>query len=208
MYRKSGLCLSRGLILAVLALFLLTFGCYRPTPNVPTEGTIQTNPAPFQTSRTSTAGSSPQTLSTNTAPDRSPPFQNSEVLPAGTLLYVSLRVPLVAGSGSKESFEAALDEPVIVEGNSVIARDAMVSGKIESAHTSNVRPDRDYVQLTLISVQAAGFTVPIQTASLFARRLRSAEADSGTIRLEKGRRLTFRLKEPVFLRLNGQQSVQ
>jgi len=119
---------------------------------------------------------------------------------------VRLKVPLLAGSGYRESFEAVLDEPVVVEGNTLIPRDAIISGRIESTHTSRVTPDRGYVRLTLDSVQVDGLDVPIQTASLFARSLPTADADSDTIRLEKGRRMTFRLKEPVFLQLSSSKN--
>jgi hypothetical protein len=86
----------------------------------------------------------------------------------------------------------------VVEGNTLIPRDAVVSGRVESARTSKIRPDRGYVRLSLDSVQVDGLAVPVETASLFARHLPASDADSATIRLEKGRRLTFRLKEPIF----------
>jgi hypothetical protein len=112
----------------------------------------------------------------------------------------------VAGSGFKKSFEALLDGPLIVDGSILIRRDAIVSGEIESAHVSKTSPDRGYVRLTLNSVQVDGASVPIQTASLFARQLSTATRDSLTIRLEKGRRLTFRLKEQIFLPPNISKS--
>jgi hypothetical protein len=137
-----------------------------------------------------------------------PPFENSPLLPAGALVTVRLKVPLVAGSGSRESFAAVLDEPVVVEGNTLIPRDAIVSGRIETAHTSRVTPDRAYVRLTLDSVRVDGSDVPIQTASLFARPLPTTNTGSDTIRLEKGRRMTFRLKGPVFLHLTSSRTSQ
>jgi hypothetical protein len=196
MTQMSGL--SRALIPTILFIFLLSFGCSRPTPNLPSEGASQTSPTPFQTPGKS-ADTDPQGFSPSDGPGTGPPFQDSPVLPAGALLTVRLKGPLIVDSGSKESFEAALDEPVVVEGNTLIPRDAIVSGRVESARASNVRPDLDYVRLALDSVQVDGSEVPIETASLFARQLPSTEADSATIRLEKGRRLTFRLKGSIFL---------
>jgi hypothetical protein len=114
----------------------------------------------------------------------------------------------VAGSGFKESFEALLDEPLIVDGNILIRRDAIVAGEIESAHVSRTGPDRGYVRLTLNSVEVDGTSVPIHTASLFARQLSTSPRDSVTIRLEKGRRLTFRMKEQIFLPPNISKSGQ
>ena len=137
-----------------------------------------------------------------------PPFQNAEIIPAGSLLTVKLKVPLVAGSGSKDAFQAVLDEPVVVAGNTLIPRDALVSGEIESAHVLKSKSARGYVCLTLNSVKLDGLPVPIQTASLFARQPSGADANSGTIRLETGRRLTFRLKEQVFLHSNSSKGSQ
>jgi hypothetical protein len=136
------------------------------------------------------------------------PFQKSDLIPAGALLTVRLQVPLVAGSGFKESFEALLDEPLIVDGNILIRRDAIVRGEIESTHVSKTRPERGYVRLTLNSIEVDGASVPIQTASLFARQLSAAARDSVRIRLEKGRRLTFRLKEQTLLPPNISKSGQ
>jgi hypothetical protein len=195
MTQMSGL--SRASIPTILLTFLLSFGCSRPTPNVPSEGATQTSPTPFQTQgKSADAG---RGFLPGDGPETGPPFQNSPVLPAGALLTVRLKGPLIADSASKDSFEAALDEPVVVEGNTLIPRDAVVSGRVESARASKVRPDLDYVRLALDSVQVDGSEVPIETASLFARQLPSSEADSATVRLEKGRRLTFRLKESIFL---------
>jgi hypothetical protein len=197
MTQMSGL--ARALVSMILLTLLFSFGCSRPTPNVPSEGVTQTSATPFQSQGTSARDASPQGSSRDDVAGTEPPFQNSAVLPAGALLTVRLRVPLVAENGSKASFEAILDEPVAVDGNTLIPRDAIVSGRVESARTSKARPDRDYVRLSLDFVQVDGSAVPIETASLFARQRHSSDADSTTIRLEKGRRLTFRLKEPIFL---------
>ena len=199
---------SRASVQAILVMLLFTSGCSRRTPNVPSEGANQTSPTPFQSQKASTADSDLHGFVPGDAPGTGPPFQNSPVLPAGALVTVRLNVPLVAGRGSRESFEAVLDEPVVVEGNTMIPRDAIVSGRIESTHTSRVTPDRGYVRLTLDSVQVDGLDVPIQTASLFARSLPTAHDDSDTIRLEKGRRMTFRLKDPVFLQLSSSKTSQ
>jgi len=57
-------------------------------------------------------------------------------------------------------------------------------------------------------VQVDGVSVRIQTASLFVRQPTSAVADSVPIGLEKGRRLTFRLKEQVFLHSNPSKCIR
>jgi hypothetical protein len=206
MSRMSGL--SRVLIAPIVLTLSLTFSCARRTPDLPSEGATQSSPTPFQSQKSSTADTGLRGFSPTDAFGTGPPFQNSPVLPVGALLTVRLNVPLIAGSISKESFVAVVDQPVVVEGNTLIPREAIVSGRIEAVSTPKVRPDRGYVRLALDSVQIDGVSVPIETASLFARQLPSSDADSDRIRLEKGRRMTFRLKEPIFLRPNTSKTGQ
>lgn len=201
----SAYCRSRGAVPAILLILLPAFGCSRRTPNVPTEGAAQGNPPAFQT-QPPPAAEIRQGFSLTDSHGKGSPFEKSDLIPAGALLTVRLQVPLVAGSGFNESFEALLDEPLVVDGNILISRNAIVRGEIESAHVSKTSPDRGYVRLILNSVQVDGASVPVQTASLFARQLSTAPADPVTIRLEKGRRLTFRLKEQIFLPPNTSKS--
>ena len=198
----------RGLAPAIVLLFLPILGCARRSPDLPAEGAVQTSATPFQGPGADAIETSEQGFSAGDAQGSEPPFQNDQTIPAGSLLSVRLKDPLVAGSGSKDPFEAVLDEPVVVAGNTLIPRDAIVSGEIESAHVLKGKSGRGYVCLTLNSVQLDGLSVPIQTASLFARQPSRDNANSDTIRLERGRRLTFRLKEQVFLRSNVSKSGQ
>lgn len=198
----------RGLTPAVALLLLVVLGCARRGPRLPAEGAVQSSATPFQDPNADASETGELGFSGGEAQGAEPPFQNAEIVPAGSLLTVRLRVPLVAGSGTKDPFEAVLDEPIVVAGSTLIPRDALVSGEIVSAHLLKSKSDRGYVCLTLNSVKLDGLPVPIQTASLFARQPLGAAANSGTIRLETGRRLTFRLKEQVFLRPNPSRSSQ
>jgi hypothetical protein len=168
---------------------------------VPTEGSTEAN-RPFQdqgnisskdphdTSASGTAGSTPVT---------SPPFHDSQNLPAGTLLTVRLKDPITADTSSgNDSFQATLEQAVVVDGNILIPRGSNVVGRVQSAGTSKVKPSRGYVRLALETVHVAGLDVPVQTASLFARSPQNG-SEGSPILLEKGHRLVFRLKEPVFV---------
>jgi len=197
-YRMTGLCRWRGCLPVILPILVLTFSCSRPGSDVPSEDSTQNNPIPFHSQGDSSDNDGVQHSSAGQAQTAEPPFQNAQVVPAGTLLIVSLKTPLVATSGSRQAFEGVLTEPVVIDGNTLIPQDTIISGLIESAHFSKATPHRDYVRLGLNSVQIDGLSIPIQTASLFARQRLSAEANSHAIRLEKGRRLIFRLNEPVF----------
>jgi hypothetical protein len=149
-------------------------------------------------------------------PEAGLPFQDAKNLPAGTLLTVRLRYPISAENpGAKGTFEAVVDEPVVIEGNRLVPRGASVAGRVESAQASNVRRNRGYIRLALESIHLAGGNVTVQTSSLFVKGNASASAvpqsedprPESVIRLEKGRRLTFRLTEPVYVAASQQDRV-
>jgi len=134
------------------------------------------------------------------------PFQD-ENLPAGTLVTVSLKGAISAGSPSMHNtFDAVVDEPIVSQGNTLIARGTIVSGRVQSVRTSKVEPERGYICLALASIHIGGIDVPIQTADLYARQSMAASKSSSVIRLEKGRRLTFRLTEPAYVSSQRAQS--
>jgi hypothetical protein len=130
--------------------------------------------------------------------DESVAQERTQGLPAGTLLTVRLKdsVPTAAANGS---FEALVDEPVMVRGEARIPRGTLVEGRIESVRTSDVTPGRGVVQLTLESLRLEGIDIPVKTASLFGRQTAMRPASTAAVLLEKGRRLTFRLTAPVSL---------
>ena len=190
-----------------LALFsLLTAGCSSPAqPRPDSVSQADQRQVPFQDGESPQGRASPD-RSEGSEPESSLPFRDSQGLPAGMLLTVLLRDPICAGSpGASGTFGAVVDEPVVVEGTILLPRGATVAGRIESAHASQLKRDRGYVQLTLASIAIGGQEIPIQTSSLFvngnAIEARAVPDDSSlrTIRVESGRRLTFRLIEPVLL---------
>jgi hypothetical protein len=131
-------------------------------------------------------------------------------LPVGTLVTVRLLGALSsARQVPGQSFAAVVDEPVVMEGRTVIPSNARVRGRVESVRVSNIGrdstgPDAGYIRLALDSIRIADGDIPLQTASLFVRGSvsRSPKDPAGgtpiamrsrTIRLKPGRRLTFRL---------------
>jgi hypothetical protein len=119
----------------------------------------------------------------------------------GTLLTVRLKSPINSDfPKNSAAFVALVDEPVVVEGATLVPRGASVAGRIEAARSSTMTHNRGYVRLTLDLVDIAGRELPIRTASLFARGNPESPANGPQIvSLEQGRRLTFRLTEPVYL---------
>jgi hypothetical protein len=146
-------------------------------------------------------------------PFTSPPMSPS--LPAGTLLTVRLQNSLSSLTiRAGEIFSAVVDEPVVIDGNILVGRGTSVSGRVESAQTSPPTRNSASLRLILDSITIKGKPWPLQTASLFARGapgethhlpvasgLGEAPYSVGptTVRLKKGRRLTFRLTQAVSL---------
>ena len=112
---------------------------------------------------------------------------------------VRLKNPISADKPDpNDFFDATMDEPVMMDGNTLIPRGADVTGHIESARASTMKPGRGYVQLVLQSVRVAGSDIPVQTASLFVRPSPQTGFSAHAIRLEKGHRLAFRLTQPLY----------
>jgi len=193
----------QGVWTGVLAVALLGMAACSRSVDVPTEeGTAPTGQTPFHDDAPQPASDLADyypSSNSRTASANSLPFQDSQSLPAGTLLIVRLQGPIsITKSGVHEPFECSLDEAVLIDGNTVIPRGATVTGRVESARTSNLKPNRGYLRLALESVHMAGLDVPLQTASLFVRQSPQGDPSGTQVRLEKGRQLTFRLREPVF----------
>jgi hypothetical protein len=130
------------------------------------------------------------------------PFRDSHSLPTGTMLTVRLEKSLSAdcSNDATETFNAVVDEPVVVNGITLIPRGANAAGRVEAARASMVKRDRGYLRLTLASIDIGGRDLPLQTSSLFARGSSGmAPGLPKAVYLDKGRRLTFRLADPVDL---------
>lgn len=201
----------RVIVGPALLLLLLAAGCSRPDGMQSNDGAAQGDQHPVPFHEGERTGPSPSSASAaaqekGPKPETGLPFRDSQSLPVGTLLTVRLKNPIsTEGPGPSGTFEAVVDEPVTIEGNTLVPRGASVAGRIESARASRTKRNQNYVRLTLDSIDVAGRDLPVQTSSLFAHGKANVPppeqgADSApTIHLEKGRRLTFRLTEPVYV---------
>lgn len=145
------------------------------------------------------------------------PFQSpSSVpdLPPGTLVTVRVESQISIHrtgedrtgedrTGEEGTFAGVVDEPVVMDGKIALPRGATVTGRIEAAPASDGGSGRGYIRLTLDTITIAGKTLPLRTSSLFVRGTAGEVASPGqnqggpdhpaATRLQKGRRLTFRL---------------
>jgi hypothetical protein len=139
------------------------------------------------------------------------------ILPSGTFLAVKLDRSLVPERvHAGDTFLASVAGSILIDGRTVIDSGTQVTGRIESAQASSPRIGRStnlesnrgkgHVQLTLTAIVVDGKRLPLQTASLFARgtspqsnpsfKRTESDVQSDIVRIQKGRRLTFRLIAP------------
>ena len=138
---------------------------------------------------------------------REVPFRGgaySRTVPSGTFLTVQLGHSLsTANIQAGNEFAAAVATPVTVDGETLIDRGMAVTGHIESAQTvTNRTPALGYFRLTLDTISVNGKPLPLQTSSLFTPSTilpSNVSSRSNCGRVQKGRRLTFRLVAPVLL---------
>jgi hypothetical protein len=144
---------------------------------------------------------------------------HARVLPSGTLLTVQLEDSLsTARVRAGDLFTAVVTAPLALDGDTLIPRGTVVTGRIESAQSPADRPGlvpgTGFFRLTLSAITVEGRQIPLQTSSLFARGAfqppnlsplgspssgRSSDSGPDGVQVRKGRRLTFRLTAPVTL---------
>jgi hypothetical protein len=135
-------------------------------------------------------------------------------LPEGTPIPIRLQNPLSsASSHAGDTFSATIDEPVVVDGQTLLARGTPATGRVleakpsSSSRRSSLEPG--YLRIVLVSVNLGGRPVLIETSSIFAkggsREERNTGPASGAGQKDKDvvfsidRRLNFRLAQTVDL---------
>jgi hypothetical protein len=209
LYSKFGF----GIVCLGLSLGL---GCARSEPLHPTDvsSSASKQEPPFHPDTDRTSATVPPAVSLDTGMANGLPFRSGSqprVLPSGTLLTVQLEGTLssaVVHAG--DAFTASVVAPLTVDGLTVLERGTAVTGLVESTHSQADSPGSvprsGYFRLTLTAITVAGKQVALHTSGLFAREafqpsgVSSGGADSQSdLRVQKGRRLTFRLTAPVTL---------
>jgi hypothetical protein len=181
---------------AVLALGFAV-GCGKPT-GVPEQSSGNSQKLPFDRESHSNGISPSQSLI--------PPTTR---LAEGTSMTVHLQKTLSSASvQAGDSFEGVLDEPVLVDGQPLIARGSAVTGRVLDAKPSGRSRNPGYMRLALVSVNVGGKNVLIETSSIFAkaashsgRAIKGASSDTNQkdVVFTPERRLTFFLAQPADL---------
>jgi hypothetical protein len=125
-------------------------------------------------------------------------------IPEGTSLTVRLSHPIssaVARPG--ESLDCSLDDPVIIDEQTLIPRGSQIKGRILDAKPSSGADDPGYLRIALVSVDVRGTILPIDSSSIFSKA--PAHPDhlpphfpNDTL-IPSDRRLTFRLARAIDL---------
>jgi hypothetical protein len=151
---KSGKAAFLAPLILVMA---LAPGCSRqPNLLAPNQGPISGRPLPFESP--SVAGGNYPTASLA-----------SLKLPPGTLLTVRIRSAVSSATcHAGDSFAAVLDEPLVLDGQTVLARGAEVSGKVIAAKASG-QFDPGYLRLRLTGISVSGKPLRLETSSVFLK---------------------------------------
>jgi hypothetical protein len=89
-------------------------------------------------------------------------------VPAGTPISVRLQNSISSASAHPgDSFEAVLDEPLVVDGQTVAPREAPVHGHVVAARHSGRMHNSGYLRIALSSIEVDGKEVPLQSSSIF-----------------------------------------
>jgi hypothetical protein len=116
-------------------------------------------------------GAQPPTVATDTpATPQQLPFVEGKalVVPANTAIYVRLQQSISSATAqSGQNFSAELDEPLVVDGQTLAPIGAAVTGKVVAARESGHMHNAGYLRITLSTITLNGKTVPLQTNSVF-----------------------------------------
>lgn len=150
-----------------------------------------------------------QPASTGNSPSHSL-IPSSTTLPEGTPIPVRLQSALSsASSHTGDAFSATLDEPVVINGQTLVGRGTTANGRVLEAKAAATN-EPGYLRVVLVSLNVGNRRVVIYTSSIFAKgnARESAGTASGEQKEKDGdrdivfgadRRLNFRLAQSADL---------
>jgi hypothetical protein len=139
-------------------------------------------------------------------------------IPAGTPITVRMQAPMSsASSHSGDGFDAVLDQPILLQDQTIAPAGSAVRGRVLAAKASSRRQDPGFLRITLTEISLNGRFLALQTSSIFvkgtAREKRKLATHTATDKATRGitisdaprkkdagfyaeQRLTFRLTQP------------
>jgi hypothetical protein len=146
-----------ALIPLTLGLVLCLSVCSRPPAADSSNSDLQK--LPFDRQPHSTGMSPSQSL-----------IPSTTKLPEGTPILIRLQSPLSSATAhSGDPFSATVDEPVVVDGQTRIARDTPATGRVLEAKPSAGALEPGYLRIVLVSLNVGGRQIMVYTSSIFAK---------------------------------------
>ncbi|PYY14060.1 MAG: hypothetical protein DMG61_11205 [Acidobacteria bacterium] len=89
------------------------------------------------------------------------------VIPSGTAITVRLQNAVSSATSSPgDEFEAVLDQPIVIDGETVAPTGAQITGRVVAAHRSGRLTHPGYLRIALASMMVNGKTIPMQSSSV------------------------------------------
>jgi len=89
------------------------------------------------------------------------------VIPSGTAITVRLQNAVSsATSAPGDQFAAILDQPIVVDGETIAPTGAQVTGRVVAARRSGRLTHPGYLRIALASMTVNGKTIPVQSSSV------------------------------------------
>jgi hypothetical protein len=129
-------------------------------------------------------------------------------LPEGTPIAVRLRTVLSSASAhAGDTFSATIEEPVVIDGQTLLDRGTSATGRVLEAKaaassrggTTGSSTDPGYLRVVLVSLDVGDKKVMVYTSSIFAKGANQKDRSSKNIEFSVDRRLNFRLAQTVDL---------
>jgi hypothetical protein len=165
-------------------------------PAAPSTATPAARPADTRSAAASPASSSapvpaPQNqiaaASQKPAAPAAPPQPKSVVVPSGTALSVRLQDSLDSGvNKTGETFQATLDEDLVVDGKIVAPRGSSIAGKVVNVASAGRVEGRAAMSLTLTDLKTASASYPIHTNTLAFEAESSTKKDATKVGIGAG----------------------
>jgi hypothetical protein len=153
------------LILMLLALGLALTACGKLPGNADAA-----QPDNTAVADASTSGQMPFANRQATATKPGSLVPNRLTIPAGTTVSIRLQSAVSSATAQPgQQFDGVLDEPLMMNGQTVAERGAPVIGRVIQARRSGRLHDSGYLRLTLASVLVNGKQVPVQASSVFVQ---------------------------------------
>ena len=142
---------------AIVALLLFAAGCSSHVPDsAQAAGNDNPNQLPFEQNKGGLFSSKPDIPSL--------------VVPAGTPVVVSLQQSISSETAhAGDGFDAVLEEPLVVNGQTVAPKGASVKGRVLAARKSGHMSNSGYLRIGLSEVTVDGKMIPVQTSSIFVQ---------------------------------------